>query len=100
MSSAIARMRCCRSSAWTRISPICSLIGPRSLGALAPVEPDALAGLRTDTEALARGHARDPGDLAVRHHDGERGPAGARDLAVGEQVLQRAAPVHPERPHP
>ena len=69
MSSAIARMRCWRSSAWTRISPISSLMGPRSLGA----RPAALgaAVVRFDTKALAGGHARHPRDLAVGDHHGQ-----------------------------
>src|SRR3954452_15111695 len=101
MSCAICRMRCWRSSAWTRISPIASLIEPRSLGALgvAPGQPDAVVRRRADAEALARGHAGHPGDLPGADHHGQGRAARARDLAVGEEVLERAAPAQPEGAH-
>ena len=41
-----------------------------------------------------------PGDLAAGDHDRHARAARARDLAVGEQVLQRLRAAEPERAHP
>src|SRR5438876_3981972 len=93
-------MRCCSSSAWTRISPIASVIGARSLCALTPRQPHAVGRARGDAEALPGGEPGYPGDLAGGDDDGDLRAPVARNLAVGEQVLERARAVEAERPHP
>src|SRR5829696_5640622 len=98
-------MRCWRSSAWTMISPMASSRSTaRSLDRRArrgqPGEPGTVARSVADAEALARGDPGHPGDLAVGEHHGRARPALARNLAVGEEVLQRAAAAEAERAHP
>src|SRR5919107_1203634 len=98
-------MRCWRSSAWTMISPMASSRSTaRSLDRRArrrqPGEPGAAARAVADAEALAGGDAGHPRDLASREDHGRACAALARDLAVREEVLQRAAAAEAERAHP
>ena len=65
----------------------------------APRQAHALARGFRHAEALAGGDARHPGDLAPRDHHRRERAARARDLAVGEEVLQRAAAGEPQRTH-
>src|SRR5215510_10092420 len=91
-------MRCWSSSAWTRISPMCSSWSKsRSLG---PAERDPANRSVSCGEALARRDPRDPRDLVAREHDGDGASPLARDLAIGEQVLERAAAAEARRAHP
>src|SRR3954452_18429079 len=65
-----------------------------SRGSLAPGQPHPLAGL-PDAKPLARRHARHPRDLAAGDHHGQPVTRLARDLAVGEQVLERLGAAEP-----
>ena len=56
-----------------------------------PGQAHALARGGPGAEALAGGDAGHPGDLAGRDHHGQLVAPLARDLAVGEEVLERAA---------
>src|SRR5688572_28285258 len=71
---------------------------PVSLGRVPPQARAAARGAR-DPETLAGRHPRHPSDLARRDDDGHRAAARARDLAVGEEVLEAAAAAEAERPH-
>src|SRR3954453_4911750 len=69
-------------------------------GSLGPAERDPPGRRGAGSEAVSGGDARDPGDLVAGEDDRHRGAPLARDLAVGEQVLQRAAAAEAEWTHP
>ena len=94
-----ARMRCCRSSAWTRISPISSLMGPRSLGAR-PAARARVVSASTRKRSPGR-DARNPGDLAVG--DARRAACDARARGTLRSVNRSCSDLRaaePERAHP
>ena len=71
------------------------------------MEPTCAALRTADSEApglrgelLGDRDARDPGDPPIGGDDRQRVPQRARNLAVGEEVLQRLAAAEAERAHP
>src|SRR5438093_4613625 len=74
--------------------------GAKLLPRAARVKRDGGRRAGLDAEALGRGHAGDPGHLAVALDDGQRRAIGARDPPIDEEVLQRlGVAAHPERRH-
>src|SRR5690606_32502116 len=92
--------RACRGSASGSASATRSSTPPDPAGDPARREADGLRRAGRGAEALPDGDARDPGDLAAGLDDRERPPELARDLPVGEEVLERLAPSQSGRAHP